>query len=173
MWVSRQSRTARMKIDYKLIIENLSGMYAIFNTNFEYIAVSNDYTRSVMKTREEMIGKNVFDVFPNNPYEPHDGTDKLKESLEKVIALGIPNTMENLPYDIKNPQGIFEKKWWSVTNSPILDDRSKVCFIINHAKDITEFVLYKMAADLQRKKDLEALEKLTKLISSSSSKPAI
>ena len=47
--------------------------------------------------------------------------------------------MAVLRYDIARPSdGRFEKRWWRIVNTPILDGEGFVRLIVNHADDVTE-----------------------------------
>src|SRR5205085_2524373 len=46
-------------------------------------------------------------------------------------------------YDIQRPAadgGGFEERYWSPVNSPILDQRGRVAYIVHRVEDVTEFV---------------------------------
>ena len=44
-------------------------------------------------------------------------------------------------YDVKNPEGIFEERYWSPINKPILDENGEVDYIIHRVEEVTDFVL--------------------------------
>ena len=99
-----------------------------------------------MTKREEILGRGVFEVFPDNPNDPKaTGVRNLRASLERVLHNKVPDpdTMAVQKYDIRRPQsegGEFEERYWSPVNSPILDSDNEVSYIVHRVEDVTEFV---------------------------------
>jgi len=106
--------------------------------------VSNAYLRATMTKREEILGHRLFDVFPDNPDDPHaTGESNLRASLERVIRTRGTDAMAIQKYDIRRPQsegGGFEVRYWSPVNSPVMDEAGNCVYIIHRVEDVTEFV---------------------------------
>ena len=101
--------------------------------------VNNAYLAATSRTREELIGRGVFEAFPDNPDEPSvGGVAKLRASLERVLATRQPDRLPGLRYDVAPPEDDFQERWWSPVNSPVLDDNGEVEAIIHNANDVTE-----------------------------------
>ncbi|HTF05572.1 MAG TPA: ATP-binding protein, partial [Bacteroidia bacterium] len=100
--------------------------------------------------REEIVGRGLFDVFPDNPDDPDaDGTSNLRQSLKNVIKKKMPDKMQLQKYDIPKPAedgGGFEVRYWDPVNSPVLDQENKVTAIIHRVDDVTEFVTSREAS---------------------------
>jgi signal transduction histidine kinase/ActR/RegA family two-component response regulator len=100
-----------------------------------------------MTRRDEILGRDIFDVFPDNPDDPAaTGVSNLRASLERVRQRRAPDTMAVQKYDIRRPAeegGGFEERHWSPVNSPVLDERRKLRYIIHRVEDVTEFVRLK------------------------------
>lgn len=61
-------------------------------------------TRLVIVAREEIFGRGLFDVFPDDPSDPAaTGTRNLRASLERVHKYRTPHTMAVQKYDIQRP----------------------------------------------------------------------
>ncbi len=43
-------------------------------------------------------------------------------------------------YDVRQPNGEFEERFWSPVNKPILDDDGNIKYIVHQVEDVTEFV---------------------------------
>ncbi|MCO5950346.1 hypothetical protein [Mucilaginibacter flavidus] len=54
-------------IDYKASFEQSSALLLMLNTDFTIVAVSDSYLNATKTIRESIIGRDVFDVFPDNP----------------------------------------------------------------------------------------------------------
>lgn len=140
--------------DFRSIFESIPGNYLIVKPNppdFTIIAVSDDYASVTNTKREEILGKALFQIFPDNPDDPDaDGVAKLGASLETVMREKKQHVMPVQHYDIPNPDRSFSIRYWSPTNSPVLNDDGEVTCIIHHVIDITEQV--------EVKKKLHSLE---------------
>jgi hypothetical protein len=65
-------------------------------------------------TREETLGRGLFEVFPDNPDDAGaTGTSNLRASLERVLSTRAADTMAVQKYDIRGPDGAFQSKYWS------------------------------------------------------------
>ena len=94
-----------------------------------------------MIRRDDVIGRGIFDVFPDNPDDPAaTGVGNLRASLEHVRKTARPDTMAVQKYDICRPEsegGGFEVRYWSPVNSPVLDDLRRVRYIIHRVEDVS------------------------------------
>src|SRR5690242_10602768 len=106
---------------------------------FTITEVNEAYLAATMRSREEVIGRGVFEAFPDNPAATGDASvSTLRASFEKVLATRQPDTLPGLKYDIARPDGTFEERWWSPVNSPALDAHGEVVAIIHNANDVTK-----------------------------------
>jgi signal transduction histidine kinase len=102
-----------------------------------------------MTRREEIVGKGLFEVFPDNPEDLEaTGERNLRASLLRAFESGERDTMAVQKYDIRRPEGGFEERWWSPTNTPIVRDRV-VRYMIHRVEDVTEFVKLKIESQQQ------------------------
>lgn len=107
--------------------------------SFTITEVNDAYLAVTMRTREELIGRALFDAFPDNPADMDaDGVSNLRASLERVLVTRRPDAMPTQKYDIARPDGSFEERWWNPVNSAILDHDGEVQALIHHATDVTE-----------------------------------
>ncbi|HVY26003.1 MAG TPA: ATP-binding protein [Polyangiaceae bacterium] len=92
-------------------------------------------------TSRDTLGKGLFEVFPDNPDDPEaTGMNNLRLSLNRVLATRQPDTMAVQKYDIRGPDGSFEKKYWSPKNIPVLSATGQVLYILHRVEDVTELV---------------------------------
>ncbi|MGY6217614.1 response regulator [Methylolobus aquaticus] len=131
-------------IDYRAIVDGLPGLFLILDDQLNIVAVSDAYARATMTRREEILGKSMFEVFPDNPEDPHaDGVRNLHASLQRVLISALPDTMAVQKYDVRRPEqegGGFEERYWTPINSPVLGQDGRVRYIIHRAEDVTEFI---------------------------------
>jgi hypothetical protein len=76
------------------------------DADFTIVAATEDYLRDTLTKRENILGRPVFEVFPDNPDAPEaHSTRLLAESFRRVIATKSVDTMALLRYDIPKPDG--------------------------------------------------------------------
>jgi hypothetical protein len=122
--------------------------YLVLDCDLVIVAVNDAYCRATMTLREDILGRGIFDVFPDNPDDRHTtGTGNLHASLMRVLEYGRPDAMAVQKYDIRKPAsqgGTFEVRYWSPLNTPVLDKNGAVQWIIHYVEDVTEIVQTRM-----------------------------
>lgn len=139
--------------DFRLIFESLPGLYLIILPDFRITAVSDSYLQATNTKREEIVGRDLFDVFPDNPSDPHaTGVKNLRDSILSVLQNKESNTMAVQKYDVKRSDSEdFEERFWSPANFPAFNSKGEVVYIIHKAEDVTEFVRLKNLGNEQNK----------------------
>jgi signal transduction histidine kinase/CheY-like chemotaxis protein len=134
-------------LDFQLLFESVPGLYLVLSADLTIVAVSDAYLKATMTRRESIIGRHLFDVFPDNPADPAaTGVSNLRASLNRVIAYREADAMAVQKYDVRRPEtegGSFEERYWSPVNSPVLDADGTLRFIIHRVEDVTAFVRLK------------------------------
>jgi signal transduction histidine kinase/ActR/RegA family two-component response regulator len=130
--------------DFRALFEGAPGLYLVLAPDFRIVAASDAYLAATMTKRDEILGRDIFDVFPDNPDDPAaTGVRNLRASLERVRREHAPDTMAVQKYDIRRPAeegGGFEERYWSPVNSPVLNAQRQIVYIIHRVEDVTEFV---------------------------------
>ena len=108
--------------DFRLLFQSSPGCYLVLTRELTIVAVSDAYLQATMTRREEIVGRPLFEVFPDNPDDPSaTGVANLRASLGRVLSLKRPDTMAVQKYDIRRPEaegGGFEERHWSPVNHP-------------------------------------------------------
>ena len=147
--------------DFRMLFEAAPGLYLVLAPDLRIAAVSDAYLHATMTSRDEILGRGLFEVFPDNPDDPQaSGVNNLRASLQSVLEFGRTDTMAVQKYDVRRPEadgGGFEERYWSPQNSPVLDPDGRVRFIIHRVEDVTEFVRLKQAGS-ERTKALQDME---------------
>jgi signal transduction histidine kinase/CheY-like chemotaxis protein len=130
--------------DFRALFESAPGLYLVLTRDLEIVAVSEAYLAATMTERSRILGRALFDVFPDNPDDPQaTGVANLRASLERVLAFGRADAMAVQKYDIRRPEsegGGFEERFWSPLNSPVFGEHGEIRYIIHRVEDVTEFV---------------------------------
>jgi signal transduction histidine kinase len=155
--VARQHESA--PLDFRTIFESAPSALLVLAADpprFTIVAVSNAYLDATMTAREAILGRPVFDVFPDNPADPSaTGAKNLSASLRAAVEKKTADTMAVQKYDIRRPTGEFEERYWSPVNTPVLDADGRVTHVIHRVEDVTEFV---HVAQRERAAGVEARE---------------
>jgi len=86
--------------DFRVLFESAPGLYLVLTPALEIVAASDAYARATKTRREEILGRGIFDVFPDNPDDPRArGVSNLRASLERVLATGQSDAMPVQKYD--------------------------------------------------------------------------
>jgi len=130
---------------FRRLFENSPSRYLVLDEmDFQVVAVSEAYLAATMTRRDEILGRSLFDVFPDDPEDPDaDGVRNLRASLGRVKSERRADVMAVQRYPIRRPHaegGQFEERWWSVINTPIFSEQDELIYIIHRAEDVTPFV---------------------------------
>jgi len=130
--------------DFQALFESAPGLYLVLKPDLTIVAVSDAYLRATMTTREAILGRGIFDVFPDDPADATAaGVHNLRASLQRVLQSAAADTMPVQKYDIRRlaaEGGAFEERYWSPVNSPVFDSRNRLRYIIHRVEDVTAFV---------------------------------
>ena len=132
--------------DFRALFESSPGLYLVMTPSLQLVAASDAYLRATMTTRADILGRQLFDVFPDNPDDPAAGVRNLTMSLERVLCDKRPDVMAIQKYDIRRPEsegGLFEGRYWSPMNFPVLGATGEVTYIIHRVEDVTELMRVK------------------------------
>ncbi|HEX2715986.1 MAG TPA: ATP-binding protein, partial [Candidatus Acidoferrales bacterium] len=133
--------------DFQALFQSAPGLYLVLTPDLNIVAVSDAYLRATMTKRAEILGRGIFEVFPDNPDDPAaTGVRNLRASLARVLKDKVSDTMAVQKYDIRKPEsegGQFEERYWSPVNSPVFGPDKEVAYIIHRVEDVTEFVRLK------------------------------
>lgn len=116
----------------------------VLDRNLCFVEANLAYLRTTERTRDELIGQNIFDLFPNTG----EGGQRLRESFERVLSTGQPDTLALIPYAIPLPislGGGFEMRFWTAVHTPLFDPQGRAAYVLQNTVDVTE---------IQRLKDM-------------------
>ncbi len=144
-------------LNYRALFESAPGLFLALLPDLTIVAVSDAYASATLTRREEITGRYLFDVFPDNPDDPNtDSVSRLSASLAYVLENKEAHTMPVQRYDIRKPDGTFEERYWSPVNKPVLDTQNNLIYIIHRVEDVTDFVQLQKE-HTEKKKIAEAL----------------
>jgi PAS domain S-box-containing protein len=141
------NRTAgKTGLDYEALFNAIPAAYLVLTPDhpkYTIVAVSDAYLQATMTDRETILGRALFEIFPDNPDDPSaDGVKNLMASLGRVLATRAPDIMSIQKYDIprRTPDSGFEERYWAPTNTPVLNAEGEVSEIVHQVEDVSEKV---------------------------------
>lgn len=153
--------------DFRALFESAPASYLVLRTDFIIVAVSDAYLQATMTKREEILGRGLFEVFPDNPNDPAaTGVFNLNASLQRVLKNRAADAMAVQKYDIRRPEaegGGFEERHWSPVNSPVFGENNEIIYILHRVEDVTEFVRLKQLGAEQHKVKEELQSRVEKM----------
>lgn len=139
------------EIDYTAVFAVLPSPCLMLGTDLVIAAANPALCEVTGRSRGELVGHYLFDVFPDNPADPEaDGMETLKASLHRVLSSGQTDHMALQRYDIPvagNPE-VFKERWWTAINVPVLGPDGKVAWILHRSEDMTDVVRARRTAQL-------------------------
>lgn len=131
-----------------MLFESVPGLFLVLLPDLSIVTASDAYLEASMTVREEIAGRNIFEVFPDNPGDANaNGVANLKESLQAVLKNKAPHTMPVQKYDIRRHDGTFEERSWRPFNKPVLNAKGEVVYILHRVEDVTELLRMEKSSD--------------------------
>ncbi|MFD9517481.1 PP2C family protein-serine/threonine phosphatase [Streptomyces sp. NPDC059979] len=130
-------------IDYQAVFHALPGAVALLSPGLVFLQVNEAYLSASGRTREQIVGRYLFDAFPDNPNDPAaTGTHNLRASLERVLVTGERDTMALQRYDVEDPDrpGVWQERYWSPVNVPVRAPDGSVALLLHRVEEVTELI---------------------------------
>jgi PAS domain S-box-containing protein len=127
---------------YKRLFKASPGKILVLRPHsFEIVSVTDAYLEATMTRENDIIGKTLFEVFPDNPDDPlAEGVRKLLASLQRVQSMKTTDIAGVVRYPVRRPDGSVEERDWSPVNSPVLNEVGDIEFIMHRVEDVTAIV---------------------------------
>lgn len=122
------------ELDFQAVFNCLPSPFMVMNAKFEIVAMNQAYLDVTMRTRESLIGANVFKAFPAEG----ESRRLLQDSFERVRDQGVVDVLPLLPYPISGKDGLEERSW-SCAHVPIFGKDGKVAYVLQSTQDISQF----------------------------------
>lgn len=130
-------------IDYEAAFQAMPGAVALLTTDLMYADANEAFLQMSGRTRDQVIGRYLFDVFPDNPNDPGaTGMRNLQASLLRVAATGERDAMALQRYDVEYPDrpGQWEERYWSPVNAPVFGPDGRVALLLHRVEEVTELI---------------------------------
>ncbi|RYG48921.1 PAS domain S-box protein [bacterium] len=122
-----------MALDYRVLFEAAPCACIVVSTDFTVLAVSDAYLHATHREREDLIGANLLDAFPEGPSGAEAGSSQaVRGTLLRVAETGQSDVLEELRYDVQNREGEYEERYWRLSTQPLGD------VLFHCVEDVTE-----------------------------------
>jgi PAS domain S-box-containing protein len=131
---------------FQLIFDSTPGLYLVLLPDaprFTIMDANTAYTRVTLTSKDRLIGRGLFEAFPDNPNDPTaNGVRNLTASLMEVLRTREPHKIGIQKYDVPiRDTDRFEEKYWSPLNTPVLNDKGEIIYILHAVLDVTDTVM--------------------------------
>jgi signal transduction histidine kinase len=142
-------------VDFQQLFEHAPIPLMVLDRQLRFVAANRAYREVTASTLEALIGRGLFEVFPDAPDDSmRRSVEMLRGSLEAVLATGRGDTLALIPYKVPQhtTQGTqLVDRYWSATHTPLRNEQGEVAWVLQHTEDVTELhSLRRAAAAAQR-----------------------
>ncbi|MET7982014.1 MULTISPECIES: SpoIIE family protein phosphatase [unclassified Streptomyces] len=153
------------EIDFVGVFHALPGMVALLTPDMVFVEANDDYLSNSGRSREQLVGRYLFDVFPDRPGDAAStGMRNLEASLRRVVESGERDAMALQRYDVQSVErsGVWEERYWSPVNVPVLDEDGAVALVVHRVEEVTEFIRARGGLDQSRRSPVLEAELYTR-----------
>jgi PAS domain S-box-containing protein len=127
-----------VQVDYAGVFRQLPVPVLLLTPDFEIADASLAFLRTAGREREEVLGRNLFEAFPEDLSDPEaSGVRNAVASLERVLATGEPDAVEFERYDVVAPAGVV-RHYWSGVSGPAFGPDGHIVLIAHIGEDVTD-----------------------------------
>jgi PAS domain S-box-containing protein len=143
--------TSPMELTYKPIspalagfLQALPGSYLLLLPDaprFTIAGVTDGYLKLTDRSAESILHTGLFEAFGSAPSDNEKTSENLvRASLEEVLRHKLPHQLPLIRYDVANADGVYQERYWSTVNKPILNEEGEIMVIIHSTEDVTASV---------------------------------
>lgn len=123
--------------DFERLFNAIPANYLVLDLEWNIVAITDTCLDG--RAREDVVGRNQFDVFPDSPDDPDAaGTATMLAALERVLEEKVGHAMPVTRYDVADADGVFRERYWKPVNQPVFDGNGDITHIIHGVEDVTD-----------------------------------
>ena len=120
------------RFDYSKLFSAIATPIMVLDPEFRFIAMNEAYLDITKRSRDELVGQHLFDVFP----ERQERRARLEQALKQTLQ-GETTYLHRIPFAIPLLEGGVREAFWSASHAPAYDDSGKIVAIVQHTQDVT------------------------------------
>lgn len=140
--------------DFSVLFNKSPAACMAMDTDFTIVAVTDAHLEATSALREDIVGRNIFDAFPENPDQADgNGLSNVRASMLRVLQTRQPDVMPIQRYDVPlqgQPEAGFVVRYWKPMHYPVLDSVGEVAYIIQHVENVTQGMTNTATVDQMR-----------------------
>ena len=140
----RSTRPEPPALDFRLLFNSAPGLYVVVTPDLRVVAASDAYLSASRTERDAMLGRDLFEVFPDSPDDLAGANSRnMRASLERVVRTRAADSMAVQRHSIRRSDaegGGFEERYWSPIISPVFAADGAMAFMIVCVEDVTAFM---------------------------------
>lgn len=148
-------------IDYQQTFQHDPHALMVLTPDLVIVDANPAYLAKLDATLEAIKGRPVFDAFPPRG---NGAMRQARASLEEVVRTGKAHTLDLLYFPVlrQMPDGqVWEERFWSITNTPILGADGSVSHILHCVTDVTGLIDPGLGQPADGQHNLEELRQAT------------
>lgn len=103
-----------------------------------FVAANKCYLGITSSKLEDVLGRYVFEVFPEAPEREAIAASHFRRALA-----GEETEQDPHPFAIARPEGGYQDVWWTTHHLPVRGEDGSVVAVLQHCRDVTEEVTAK------------------------------
>ncbi len=139
------------ELDLAGVFRDLPTAYLVMTPDLEIAAANDAYLRLVGRSREELVGRQVFDAFPPTEHAlDEQGRNPVQVSFSKALG-GVQDRLPLQQYDVLEPAtGRLVQRFWSLISAPVRGADGQVVLLLQRVEDVTDYVAEQRQRDAER-----------------------
>ena len=140
-----------VEIDFRALFAGLPAAFVVMTTDWRVVEVNEAYLTLAGRTRDDLLGRPVVDLFPHDPDElDQRGVHSLQRSFEAARDTGRPQVMPLFRYRGLEPvTGRPVTRHWSMVAAPLVDADGRTVLVVQRVEDVTELVQRTQSGDAE------------------------
>lgn len=126
---------ATSPVDFREIFDCSPTPLMLMSADLTIVDMNRIYVETVGRSRDHLVGRQVFDAFPATG----ENLRMLRDSLNRVVRTGETDVIPVLRYPIPlRDESAVEERFWSCSHIPVRDSEGHVAFVLQNTQDVTE-----------------------------------
>lgn len=139
------AKSGALDAELALVFDASPNPYMLLTPDLRYAGMNKAYLDLLGMTREQLVGRPIFDVFTSDPTpQGRENQHQLRASFDKVLSTGQTDHLALIRYAVPapGPDGALqlEERFWSATHTPIPGPDGRLAYILQHTNDVSELV---------------------------------
>lgn len=122
-------------LNFRKLLDNILTPYMVMTPDLVIIYANNAYLQSVERELEDILGRYIFDCFPDSEERVRSVRAEFLKTLD-----GVTTRLDRQFFALEQADGETVTKCWQCVQTPYFDAAGEVMYIVQHAEDVTEAV---------------------------------